>query len=198
MFWEAGTQSGLSWQCTGFKVVPIYHSHHTFNKSARSCWLDDSRTNVTLTKFHFWDHLHAKYENRLSSISCMLQSNSSLSSSLVEPGGWGLVSTHCCPQFRHFQQTWKEFNFHTDYSVVSEQIKPLHLFLCHFSLRDQWQWMIERLSKATGAALVGRNFLPIPLKISFHMKKKWLIAAQYLQSIKTFFALELTQWILQE
>ena len=32
--------------------------------------------------------------------------------------------------------------------------------------------MIERLSKALGKTLVGNNFLPIPYKISFHMKKK--------------------------
>ena len=32
--------------------------------------------------------------------------------------------------------------------------------------------MIERLSKVKGAALVDNNFSPVPLKISFHMKKK--------------------------
>ena len=32
--------------------------------------------------------------------------------------------------------------------------------------------MIERLSEAMGAALVGNNFSPIPSKFSFHMKKK--------------------------
>ena len=49
--------------------------------------------------------------------------------------------------------------------------------------------MIKRLSEAMGAALVGNNFLPIPLKFSFHMKKKviGLVAAQYLQSIKSLF-----------
>ena len=39
-----------------------------------------------------------------------------------------------------------------------------------FLLRDQWQ--IEILSEAMGAALVGNNFLPIPSKFSFHMKKQ--------------------------
>ena len=39
-----------------------------------------------------------------------------------------------------------------------------------FLLRDQW--LIERLSEAMGAALVGNNFSPIPSKFSFHMKKK--------------------------
>ena len=38
-----------------------------------------------------------------------------------------------------------------------------------FSLRDQC--MIERLSKAMGAALVGNNFSPIPWKFSFTWKK---------------------------
>ena len=43
-----------------------------------------------------------------------------------------------------------------------------------------------KMELAMGAALVGNNFLPIPLKISFHMKiKKWLVAAQKLQIIKT-------------
>ena len=32
--------------------------------------------------------------------------------------------------------------------------------------------MNERLSEVMGAALVGNNFSPIPLKFSFHMKKK--------------------------
>ena len=32
--------------------------------------------------------------------------------------------------------------------------------------------MIERFSGAMGEALVGNNFVPIPSKISFHMKKK--------------------------
>ena len=31
--------------------------------------------------------------------------------------------------------------------------------------------MIESLSEAMGAALVGNNFSPIPSKISFHMEK---------------------------
>ena len=55
-----------------------------------------------------------------------------------------------------------------------------------FLLSDEW--MIERLSKAMGAALVGNNYSPIPLKNSFHMKKKATrcYAARNLQSIKTF------------
>ena len=40
-----------------------------------------------------------------------------------------------------------------------------------FLLRAWDQWQIERLSKEMGAALVSNNFLPIPLKISFYMKK---------------------------
>ena len=45
-----------------------------------------------------------------------------------------------------------------------------------------------------GAALVGNNFSPIPLKIPFHIKKKWLVAARYLQSIKTFLTVEVSQY----
>ena len=46
---------------------------------------------------------------------------------------------------------------------------------------------------------LGNNFSPIPSKISFHMKKKWLVAglaALYLQSIKTvtLLTLELSQY----
>ena len=52
-----------------------------------------------------------------------------------------------------------------------------------FLLRDLW--LIERLSEAMGAALVGNTFSPIPSKISFHVKKKWLVPARNLQSIKT-------------
>ena len=61
-----------------------------------------------------------------------------------------------------------------------------------FLLRDQW--MIKRLSKETGAALVGNNISPIPLKISFRMKKKLLVAARNLKSIETFLTLELSQY----
>ena len=43
------------------------------------------------------------------------------------------------------------------------------------------------------AALVGNNLSPIPLKFSFHMKKK-IVRARYLQSIKTFLTLELSQY----
>ena len=39
-----------------------------------------------------------------------------------------------------------------------------------FLLRDEW--MIERLSEAMGAALVGNNFSPIPSKFRFTWKKK--------------------------
>ena len=58
------------------------------------------------------------------------------------------------------------------------------------------QWLIERLSSAMGAALVGNNFSPIPSKLSFH-NKKWLVVAQIfrnLQSIKTLLTLELSQY----
>ena len=56
--------------------------------------------------------------------------------------------------------------------------------------------MIARLSEAIGATLVGNIFCPIASKISFHMKKKVLIAARYLQSmnLKTFLTLELSQY----
>ena len=43
--------------------------------------------------------------------------------------------------------------------------------------------MIEKLSEAMDAALVCNNFWLIPLKISFQLKKKWLVASQYLQGI---------------
>ena len=57
-----------------------------------------------------------------------------------------------------------------------------------FLLRNQW--LIEGLSEAMGAALVGNNFSPI-----FILKKtKWLVAAQNLQSIKTLLTLELSQY----
>ena len=54
--------------------------------------------------------------------------------------------------------------------------------------------MIERFSKAMGAALVGNNFSPILWKFYFTWKKKWLVAAQDLQSIKTLLTLELSQY----
>ena len=54
--------------------------------------------------------------------------------------------------------------------------------------------MVERLSEAMGTALVCKYVLPIPLKISFHMKKKWLVAARYLQNIKPFLNLKLSQY----
>ena len=53
-------------------------------------------------------------------------------------------------------------------------------------LANSVEWLIERLSEAMGTALVGNNFSPIPSKISFNMKKKWLVAARYLQIIKIF------------
>ena len=52
-------------------------------------------------------------------------------------------------------------------------LDPEHavLFQCHIcTQRDQW--LIERLSEAMGAALIGNSFSPIPSKFSFHMKKK--------------------------
>ena len=46
-----------------------------------------------------------------------------------------------------------------------------------------------------GEALVSNNFSPILLIISFHLiNKKWIVAARYLQSIKTLFTLELSQY----
>ena len=54
--------------------------------------------------------------------------------------------------------------------------------------------MIERFSKAMGVLWFANNFSPIPSKFSFHMKKKWLFAAQNLQSIKTLLTLELSQY----
>ena len=61
-----------------------------------------------------------------------------------------------------------------------------------FLLREQW--LIERLCEAMGAALVGNNFSPIPSNFSFHIKKKWLVAARNLQSIETLLTLELSQY----
>ena len=61
-----------------------------------------------------------------------------------------------------------------------------------FLLRDQW--MIARLSEAMGAALVGNNFSPIPMEISFPMKKKLFVTARYLQSIKTFSTVKPSQY----
>ena len=61
-----------------------------------------------------------------------------------------------------------------------------------FLLRDKW--MIERFSEAMGAALVGNNFSPILWNFHFTWKKKWLVAARNLQSIKTLLALELSQY----
>ena len=58
-----------------------------------------------------------------------------------------------------------------------------------FLLTDEW--MVERLSEAMGAALVGNNFSPIPWKFHFTWKKK--VTARNLQSIKTLLALELTR-----
>ena len=59
-----------------------------------------------------------------------------------------------------------------------------------FLLRDQW--LLERLSKAMGAALVGNNFSPIPSNFSFHIKKKkWLVAAWNLKSIKTWLTFDI-------
>ena len=54
--------------------------------------------------------------------------------------------------------------------------------------------MIARSSKAMGAALICKNFSSIPSKISFHIKKKSVVTAQYLQSIKTFLILEVSQY----
>ena len=45
---------------------------------------------------------------------------------LTQSGGWWLESTHCCPQFRRFQRTWKEFKLLTDFSGISEQKKPVN------------------------------------------------------------------------
>ena len=46
-----------------------------------------------------------------------------------------------------------------------------------------------------GAALVGNNFWPIPSTFYFTWKKKWLVAAWNLQSIKTLLTLELSQYL---
>ena len=54
--------------------------------------------------------------------------------------------------------------------------------------------MIARLSEAMGAALVGNNFWPIPSEFHFPMKKEYVVSARYLQSIKTFFTVELSQY----
>ena len=85
------------------------------------------------------------------------------------------------------------------------QVVNLHLLLCTgfdseqlfcsyviFLLSDEC--MIARSSKAMGAALICKNFSSIPSKISFHIKKKSVVTAQYLQSIKTFLILEVSQY----
>ena len=61
-----------------------------------------------------------------------------------------------------------------------------------FLLRDER--MIERFSEAMGAALVGNNFSQILWKFHFKWKKKWLVAARNVQSIKTLLTLELSQY----
>ena len=61
-----------------------------------------------------------------------------------------------------------------------------------FLLRDEW--MIERFSEAMGEALISNNFSQILWKFHFTWKKKWLVAAQNLQSIKTLLALEVSQY----
>ena len=45
-----------------------------------------------------------------------------------------------------------------------------------------------------GVALVGNKFSPIPSKISFHMKKRWLVTVRNLQSNKSFLTLKLSQY----
>ena len=66
------------------------------------------------------------------------------------------------------------------------------LFICHmFTQRPMHDRKIERSDRC---ALVCNNFSPIPSKISFHMKKKGLVAALYLQSIKTCLTVELSQY----
>ena len=62
-----------------------------------------------------------------------------------------------------------------------------------FLLRDQW--MIARLSEAAmGVALVGNNFWLIPWEFHFPTKKNSVVTAWYLQSIKTFLTVELSQY----
>ena len=80
-------------------------------------------------------------------------------------------------------------------------LEDVVLFLCLFLLTRRM------LNETMGAALVGDNFSPIPSKISFHMKRKWLVTARTymkskwlvaaqtlhcLQSIETFLPLELS------
>ena len=74
--------------------------------------------------------------------------------------------------------------------VTGFNLEHAVLFLRHILLRDQW--LIERLSEAMGAALVGNNFSPtsIPSKISFqvtvsHEKK---VTAAWPTSCKGFIA----------
>ena len=84
----------------------------------------------------------------------------------------------------------------TPFSLTSSWFKPtaLHRICSYviFLLRDPS--MIEKLIKGMGTAMVGNNFLPIPLKCSYHMKKNCLDAAQNLQSNKTLLTLELSQY----
>ena len=64
-----------------------------------------------------------------------------------------------------------------------------NMLLCSYVavlLRDQW--MIKRLSKAMGAALVGNNLSLIPSKTSFQIfwKKQSIVTFQHLQTLKPF------------
>ena len=67
------------------------------------------------------------------------------------------------------------------------------LFLCHiFTQRPMTDRKIER---SYGRCFGQHQLLADSIKISFHMrKKKWFVAAQNLQSIKTLLTLELTQY----
>ena len=54
--------------------------------------------------------------------------------------------------------------------------------------------MIARFSEAMGGALVDNNFWLIPSESYFLMKKNSVVTARYLQSIKTFLTVELSQY----
>ena len=75
----------------------------------------------------------------------------------------------------------------------------LFCFYVIFLLRDQW--IIARLSAAMGTDLVGNNFWPIPWELhgqfhgnSFPNEKNICRHGRYLQSIKTFLIVELSQY----
>ena len=81
----------------------------------------------------------------------------------------------------------------------SAALHRIHIRTCSFVVIFllRYQWMIERLSKEMGTALVSNReqLLANSIKNFISDKKtKWLVAALNLQSIETFLTLELSQY----